>query len=159
MTSNIGAEKLQKEISFGFRATKASDLKDLDALHEANKDKVLDELKKAMRPELMNRIDKVIVFRALTQKDILRIVDLQVDDLRARLQKRGIGIQLTTAGKQYLLDHGYDAKNGVRPLRRLIQDTLEDHIALQLLEEQYMTGDIVHVSTKKGELNFATVNE
>jgi len=159
MTSNIGANKLQKEASLGFNIHSVSGQKDLDALHEANKDKVLDDLKKAMRPELLNRIDKIIVFRALTQKDIFKIIDLQVDDLRARLQKKGIGLEVTAAGKQYLLDHGYDSKNGVRPLRRLIQDTLEDHIALQLLDEQYTTGDIVKVSTKKGELAYATSSE
>lgn len=159
MTSNIGAEKLQKEVNFGFHAHSKSDLDDLGSLHEANKDKVLDELKKAMRPELLNRIDKIIVFRALTKKDILQIVDLQVDDLRERLQKKGIGLELTKAGKQYLVDNGYDIKNGARPLRRLIQDTLEDHIALQLLDEQYATGDIVHVSTKQGELAYTTTNE
>jgi ATP-dependent Clp protease ATP-binding subunit ClpC len=64
MTSNIGAEKLQKEASFGFRRIKSSDYDNLDELHQANKDKVLDELKKMMRPELLNRIDKIIVFRA-----------------------------------------------------------------------------------------------
>ncbi len=159
MTSNIGAEKLQKEADFGFHAHSRTDLKDLDALHTANKDKVLDELRKRMRPELLNRIDKIIVFRSLTKEDILKIVDLQLDDLRQRLQKKGVGLQVTPAGKQYLLDHGYDAKNGVRPLRRLIQDTLEDHIALQLLDEQYNTGDIVQVSTRKGELNYATAGE
>lgn len=159
MTSNIGADKLQKEANFGFHASSRSDLKDLNSLHESNRDKVLDELKKAMRPELLNRIDKVIVFRALTQKDILKIVDLQVDDLRERLQKKGIGLQLSAAGKQYLLDKGYDAKNGVRPLRRLIQDTLEDHIALQLLDEQYATGDIVQVTAKRGDLAYTTTHE
>lgn len=159
MTSNIGASKLQKEASLGFNIHNVAGQKDLDALHDANKDKVLDDLKKAMRPELLNRIDKTIVFRALTQKDIFKIIDLQVDDLRTRLQKKGIGLEVTTAGKQYLLDHGYDSKNGVRPLRRLIQDTLEDHIALQLLDEQYTTGDIVKVSAKKGELAYATSSE
>lgn len=159
MTSNIGAEKLQKEVNFGFQASRPADMKDLDVLHAANREKVMDALKKAMRPELLNRIDKVIVFRALTKKDILKIVDLQIEDLRKRLQKQGIGIQLTAAGKQYLLDNGYDAKNGVRPLRRLIQDTLEDHIALQLLDEQYNTGDIVHVSSKRGELAYGTITE
>lgn len=159
MTSNIGADKLQREANFGFRATSTDELKDLDSLHEANKDKVLEELRKSMRPELLNRIDKIIVFRALTKKDILKIVDLQLDDLRLRLQKKGIGLQFTKTGKKYLLEHGYDAKNGVRPLRRLIQDTVEDHIALQLLDEKYGTGDIVHVSTNKGELAYSTANE
>lgn len=156
MTSNIGAEKLQREANFGFQARNAGDMKDLDSLHESNKDKVLDELKKSMRPELLNRIDKIIVFRALTKKDIFKIIDLQLDDLRERLQKKGLGLQFTAAGKQYLLEKGYDAKNGVRPLRRLIQDTVEDHIALQLLDDKYTTGDIVQVTTRQGELTYST---
>lgn len=159
MTSNIGAEKLQKEANFGFHASQDNEYKDLGDLHETNKQKVLDELKKAMKPELLNRIDKVVVFRALTKKDILKIIDLQIDDLKARLQKKGIGLDLTAAGKQYLLENGYDAKNGVRPLRRLIQDTLEDHISLQMLDEQFSTGDIVHVSAKKGELAYQIASE
>ncbi|HET8708665.1 MAG TPA: ATP-dependent Clp protease ATP-binding subunit [Candidatus Saccharimonadales bacterium] len=159
MTSNIGAEKLQKEANFGFHASDGDDMKDLDSLHKANKEKVHDELKKMLRPELLNRIDKVIVFRALTKKDIFRIIDLQIDELKGRLQRRGLSVQLTPAAKQYLLDHGYDAKNGVRPLRRLIQDTIEDQVALDLLDDKYLKGDIIQVATKKGELAYATANE
>jgi len=159
MTSNIGADKLQKEADFGFHVTNRADEDDLEALHERNKEKVMDELKKAMRPELLNRIDKTIVFHALTKKDIGRIVDLQIDELRVRLQRLGLGIQLSSAAKQYLLDKGYDAKNGVRPLRRLIQDTIEDHIANQLLDEKYEKGQIVQVTTKNGELAYTFSNE
>jgi ATP-dependent Clp protease ATP-binding subunit ClpC len=148
MTSNIGAEKLQKEASFGFHAEAKSDMKDLDALHERNKEKVTDELKKMMRPELLNRLDKTIVFRALTKPDVLKILDLQLDELRQRLQKKGLGLQVTPAAKQYLLDKGYDAHNGVRPMRRRIQDTIEDHIALKMLDEQYQKGHIVQVAAK-----------
>jgi ATP-dependent Clp protease ATP-binding subunit ClpC len=159
MTSNIGADKLQKEASFGFHAAGRSDLEDLDALHEANKGNVLDRLKKEMRPELLNRIDKIVVFRGLTKKDIFRIMDLQIDELKARLQKHGLGLQLTPAAKQYLLEHGYDAKNGVRPLRRLIQDTIEDQMALELLDNQYSKGDIVHVAARGNELVYTTATE
>jgi ATP-dependent Clp protease ATP-binding subunit ClpC len=159
MTSNIGAEKLQKEASLGFHATDSAGLKDLDALHDLNKGKVLDDLKKTMRPEFLNRIDKVIVFRALTKKDIYRIIDLQVSELAVRLQKHGLGVQLSTPAKQYLLDKGYDAHNGVRPLRRLIQDEIEDHIATELLAEHYHKGDIVQVGVKSGELTYTTFSE
>jgi len=159
MTSNIGAEKLQKEANLGFHASESGKQKDLDELHEANKDKVLDELKKMLRPELLNRIDKTIVFHALTKKDIYRIIDLQIDELRDRLRKQGIGIHVTTQTKQYLLDHGYDAKNGVRPLRRLIQDTIEDQIASELLGEKYQRGDIIQVGAKGGELAYSTTSE
>lgn len=159
MTSNIGAEKLQKEADFGFHATNTTDMKDLDSLHERNKDKVLEDLKKSMRPELLNRIDKTLVFRALTKKDIHRIIDLQIDELRARLQRHGLGIQLTSAAKQYLLDNGYDAKNGVRPLRRLIQDTIEDHIAAEILGGSYEKGQIVRVAAKNDKLEYQTIAE
>jgi ATP-dependent Clp protease ATP-binding subunit ClpC len=159
MTSNVGAEKLQKEANFGFQAHRPEELQDLDALHKANKEKVLDDLKKTMRPELINRIDKMVVFRALTKKDINKIIDLQLDELRERMRKHGMGLQLSTAAKQYLLEHGYDAKNGVRPLRRLIQDTLEDHIATELLDEKYQKGDILQVGTKANELNYTTAHE
>src|SRR4051812_25849669 len=77
MTSNIGADRLQKEAALGFQVGSGVDTDDLDNLHEANKDKVNDALKKMMRPELLNRIDKTIVFRALTKKDIFNILDLQ----------------------------------------------------------------------------------
>jgi ATP-dependent Clp protease ATP-binding subunit ClpC len=159
MTSNIGADKLQKEANFGFRATKTSELKDLDELHEVNKGRVTDELKKLLRPEFLNRIDKVIVFRALTQKDIFKIIDLQIEELKSRLQKKALGLQLTPGAKQYLLEHGYDAKNGVRPLRRLIQDTIEDHVAYELLEEKYTKGDIIQIATKNSDLTYATTSE
>jgi ATP-dependent Clp protease ATP-binding subunit ClpC len=159
MTSNIGAEKLQKEATFGFSATRTSDLKDLDALHEANSGKVHEELKKMMRPELLNRIDKTIVFRALTKKDIFKIIDLQVEEVKKRVQKYGLTIQLTPAAKNYLLEHGYDAKNGVRPLRRLIQDTIEDHIADALLEEKVDKGAILQVASKNGELAYTSATE
>lgn len=159
MTSNIGADKLQKEAALGFSAHRPSDLDDLDALHEMNRDKVMDALKKQMRPELLNRIDKTVVFRALTKKDIFKIVDLQISELGSRVQKQGIGVQLTTSAKQYLLDKGYDAKNGVRPLRRLIQDTVEDHIAVALLENKYEKGTIVQVGCKNGQLTYTASTE
>jgi ATP-dependent Clp protease ATP-binding subunit ClpC len=129
-------------------------MEDLDALHQVNKDKVHDVLKKMMRPELLNRIDKTIVFRALTKKDIMHILDLQIEELRGRLVKHGLGLQLTQSAKDYMLKHGYDAHNGVRPLRRLIQETLEDHLSLALLNETYHKGDVIKVAIKNNELSY-----
>jgi ATP-dependent Clp protease ATP-binding subunit ClpC len=151
MTSNIGAEKLQKEASFGFSASKSADFNNLDELHENNKTKVMEDLKKIMRPELLNRIDKIIVFRALTKKDALKILDIQLDDLRSRLLKKGIGLQVSPKAKDYLIEMGYDALNGARPMRRLLQETLEDAIAAGLLEDNYHTGDVVTVNAKRGK--------
>lgn len=159
MTSNIGAESLQKEVSLGFNADSKKDLIELDDLHERNKDKVMDKLKKAMRPELLNRIDHTIVFRALNKQDLLNIVDLQVKELSDRLSKKGIVIKLKPSAKQYLLNEGYDSANGVRPLRRLIQNTLEDTIAEKLLSEEYGKGTIVEIASNRGQLIYKTKNE
>lgn len=154
MTSNIGADRLQKEAGLGFQADRPSDFNDLDALHEQNKDKVLDRLKKELRPELLNRIDKTIVFRALTKRDIHKIIDLQLADVSSRLQRHQTGLVVDARAKRYLLEHGYDARNGVRPLRRLIQETIEDYLAEMLLERTRGNGDIVYVTVKKGALSY-----
>ena len=159
MTSNVGAQKLQKEVNLGFHATQTSSLKDLDELHDKNRDKVMEDLKKMLRPELLNRIDKIIVFRALTKQDIFKIIDLQISELSGRLSKKGLAIQLTPGGKQYLLDKGYDAHNGVRPMRRLIQDTIEDHLAMELLDNRINRGDVLQVGVKGGELSYNNVSE
>ncbi len=159
MTSNIGAEKLQKEASFGFSVTNKKAQDDLDDLHAENKQKVLDELKKLLKPELLNRIDKTIVFRALTKKDALTILDLQIDELRSRLVKHGIGLQLSGGAKQHMLENGYDAKNGVRPMRRLIADEIEDRIAEGLLDESYQKGDVLQVGVSKNGLTFKVEQE
>ncbi|QQS64785.1 ATP-dependent Clp protease ATP-binding subunit [Candidatus Saccharibacteria bacterium] len=155
MTSNIGADKLQKEATFGFGASSAKDLENLDELHKANQQKVKDELKKLLRPELLNRIDKVVVFRALTKENIRLIIDLQINELKERLVKHGLSIVLDNKARDYLIEHGYDAKNGARPLRRLIQDDIEDHLAVNILDEKYAKGTVVHVSEANNELKFS----
>ena len=159
MTSNVGADKLQKEAGLGFSALGKKDFDNLDSMHAENKSKVLDELKKLMRPELLNRIDKTIVFRALTKKDALRILDLQLDELRSRLVKHGLGLEISKTAKDLMLEKGYDAKNGVRPMRRLIQEEIEDHIASGLLDESYQRGDVVSVTKKGDRLVFAPQRE
>jgi ATP-dependent Clp protease ATP-binding subunit ClpC len=159
MTGNIGAEKLQKEVSLGFAAASPADEKQLEALHEKNKSSVMDSLKKFMRPELLNRIDKILVFRALSKEVIRDIVEVQIDDLRRRLSKQKLGLVVDKATKEYLLEKGYDQKNGVRPLRRLIQDDLEDVIAEKILTNSYHAGDVVSIKTRKGSLAFSVVKE
>ncbi len=159
MTSNLGAEKLQKEVNFGFRASSAKDMDNLDELHEENKEKALDELKKLLRPELLNRIDKTIVFRALTKKDVKQILELQLNELSQRLLKHGLGLKLTPAAKRYMLEQGYDPHNGVRPMRRLLADTVEDYVAIALLDELAHKGDIIHMTARKGEPVFAVKAE
>jgi ATP-dependent Clp protease ATP-binding subunit ClpC len=159
MTSNIGAEKLQKEAKLGFEIKTRKDRNDLDNLHEQNKESVLESLKKTMRPELLNRIDNIIVFRSLSKKEIQEILEIQIKKLEKRLVHVGIGIKLTASAKKYLCEKGYDSKNGVRPLRRLIQDTLEDEISNGLLEDRYCKGDLISVSVKNSQLVYDIVRE
>lgn len=158
MTSNIGAHLLQKEAGFGFSSVRSGD-KDLDALHEQNKSQVTEQLKKHMRPELINRIDKIVVFRALTKDNVKHIIDVQISELQTRLQRRKIGLAISGSAKEWLLENGYDPKNGVRPLRRLIQDTVEDHIADGILTEAYLAGDVIKVGTGKKQLSYSTAKE
>ncbi len=159
MTSNLGAEKLQKEVNLGFRASSAKDLESLDDLHDSNKEKALDELKKMLRPELLNRIDKTIVFRALTKQRVQEILELQLQELQGRLVKHGLGLKVTPSAKKYLLEKGYDPHNGVRPMRRLLADTIEDYIAVALLEGSAHRGDIIHMSARKDEPVFSVKTE
>jgi ATP-dependent Clp protease ATP-binding subunit ClpC len=154
LTSNLGAEKMQKEAALGFRANNHLELGELSALHQQNREAATEELKHLMRPELINRLDKVIVFKALTKPEASKILDLQIAQLSKRLEQKGIGVSLLTAAKKILLEKGYDAPNGVRPLRRIIQDMIEDEIADGLLDERYGKGDIIRVSVKSGDLVF-----
>jgi ATP-dependent Clp protease ATP-binding subunit ClpC len=155
MTSNIGAESLKKEASLGFRATNKNEKKELDSLHNDAKDKVLEELKLMMRPELLNRIDKIIVFRALTNKQAGFVLDLQLSALSDRLNELHIGVSVSKKARNLLLQKGYTPSDGVRPLRRAIQDELEDHIAEGLLNGDYKEGDIVVVDVSKKEFTFS----
>lgn len=154
MTSNVGADKLQKEARMGFNADDDKDYENLDELHSKNQEEVRSELKKLMRPELLNRIDKTIVFRALTKNDALKIVDLLIGELNSRLVRKGVSVQLTKSAKMLLVEKGYDAKNGARPLRRLIQELVEDHMADKLIADDLPKGSVVKTNTRLGELVF-----
>ncbi len=154
LTSNLGASKMQREANLGFHATTAKDLDELSSVHEQNAEASMKALKDFMRPELINRLDKIIVFKALTKKEVARILDLQLHELSQRLYQRGVNVMLLPQAKKLLLEKGYDAQNGVRPLRRSIQDMIEDEIASGLLEERYNRGDVIRVNNRKGELVF-----
>lgn len=159
MTSNVGAGQLKKEASLGFRIKSQSEEKELQTVHEHTTERVLEDLKGVMRPELINRIDKIIVFKALTSKEARAILDIQLEQLSDRLAEQNLGITLTAGAKKYLLEKGYDAQNGVRPLRRAIQDELEDMIATKILLGEYSTGDVIKVGSKSKELQFSKTRE
>lgn len=134
MTGNIGAEQLQRESKLGFKAASKSEIEDLDDMHEANKERVMDELKSVMRPELINRIDKVIIFRALTNKEAMKVLNLQIDELNQRLQsEHQITLEFSKRAKNTLLKKGYKPQSGVRTLRRALQDHVEDILAEKIL--------------------------
>lgn len=157
LTSNLGADKMQKEAVLGFRSQ--GSVGELAALHEQNREAATNELKQFMRPELLNRLDKIVVFKALTRREAAKILDLQLRQLSQRLGRTGIGVDVQNGAKKVLLDKGYDAANGVRPLRRIIQDMVEDDIADGVLAGTYAKGDIISVSAKKGTLTFASSAE
>lgn len=159
MTSNVGAEKLQKEARLGFSADDKHDLQNLEELHNKNQEEVKSELKKLMRPELLNRIDKVIVFRALTKPDTIKIVDLLLDELKNRLVRRGVSVEATKSAKDYLVDKGYDAKNGARPLRRLIEEEIENYVADRLISDELPKGSVVKINTRKDKLEYSITQE
>lgn len=159
MTSNIGAQELQKEASFGFQADKPSEEAKLEQMHEEAKVSVTDELKHIMRPELLNRIDKTIVFRALTRKHVTKILNLQIEELNERLQRKQAMVKLSPSAKRRLIDLGYDANNGVRPLKRVIQDHLEDRLAQGFLSQEFGSGDIINIGSKKKDFKFAVIHE
>ena len=159
MTSNIGAEKLQKEAKLGFNADTEDKFANLDELHEKNKEEVIKSLRKMMRPELLNRIDKTIVFRALTKKDTTEIVDLLIRELNDRLARKGVRVQVTKSAKEYIVDNSYDTKNGARPMRRFIQEHIEDSLADMLIAEKLSKGSLVKVSTKNGKLDLRVTKE
>lgn len=159
LTSNLGAEKMQREASLGFSATTKQELGELEDLHEQNRDAAMKELRRMMRPELINRLDNIIVFKALTQPEVREILDLQLQRLSKRLERKHVAISVNPSAKKWLLEKGYDPQNGVRPLRRLIQDTIEDEIAAGLLDERYTKGNVIAVGVKGGELVYSVKAE
>ncbi len=154
LTSNLGAEKMQKEAEFGFQVRSHSDEAKLDDLHKDHERLARDDLKRFMRPELINRFDKIVVFRALTRKNVQSIIKLQLAELNERLAHQHLVVNVLPAAIKLLLDEGYDAANGVRPLRRVIQERIEGGIADGILNGDFKTGDVIRVSVKKGKLHF-----
>ena len=150
MTSNVGAREIAKPGTMGFGAS-AGQLSDAEI-----KSRAMGELKKLFRPEFLNRVDEIVVFKSLTGEQIRGIVDLMVGELRNRLIGQGMSIELTDAAKDLLAKEGTDPVYGARPLRRAIQTLIEDPLAEQLLENGWGAGDIVLVDVgEDGKLAFS----
>ena len=142
LTSNLGSADMFRESELGFTAKTAKDKKALAAEYEENKAYAMRALNKAMRPELINRLDNILVFHALTKKDVEKIFDNLIDDLKKRLAVKGIGLKVEPAAKEYLIKEGYDPKNGARPLRRKIEDEVESLLSEEIIAEKLKKGDI-----------------
>lgn len=155
LTSNLGAEKMQKEASLGFGDS--SD-ENIAKAHEETETVAREALKDFMKPELIARFDDVVVFNALTNKEVGKIFDLLVDDVRLRLHRKGFGLTIGASAKRWLIDKGFDEKNGVRPLRRVIQDEVEHLVAEGLLDERWKSGDILHVRLVHGMLDISVTH-
>jgi ATP-dependent Clp protease ATP-binding subunit ClpC len=149
MTSNIGARDIAKNTSLGFGLKQAEGLNYADL-----KDRVTGELKKAFRPEFLNRIDEVIVFHDLTSEEIEQIVDLMIDRTREQLMLQGMSIKLTEAARKLLSKAGFDPALGARPLRRAIQRLVEDPLAEQVLAGNWSAGDVIEADVEGDEIVF-----
>ena len=159
LTSNLGAEEMYRESELGFTAKTKKDTKALEAEHVANEAASMKALRKLMRPELINRFDSIITFQALSEKDVSRIFNNMIEDLKKRLAQKSIGLQLTEATEKHLIEKGYDIRNGARPLRRTIEDELESLLADHILDGSLNKGDIAKIDCKGDELTLKIVKE
>jgi len=148
MTSNIGAEMLKKQGSIGFKSTAE------EVTYQSMKERLLDEVKRTFKPEFLNRVDDIIVFRSLTKDDLDRIVELEVKDVEARLKDQNIYLELTKEAKDFLSEKGFDKSLGARPLKRTIQRFLEDPMAEEIIKGTFKKGGVVKVTAKVDHLEF-----
>ena len=152
LTSNLGSDVMYRESEMGFEAVTKKDRDDLSEMHIRNEAAAKKALQNMMRPELINRFDDIVVFHSLSRREVSKIVDLQLEDLQKRLQRKGIGINVTSKAKKTIISRGYDAHNGPRPLRRVIQDVIEHQIAEGIIGDRYQKGTIITVDAKKDEI-------
>jgi ATP-dependent Clp protease ATP-binding subunit ClpC len=145
MTSNLGARQLQSGAGLGFRPVAEDDVARAQTSYEFMKDKVQSELKTAFRPEFLNRIDATVVFRSLTVDEIRQIVDLMLKRVRDQLKGQGMLLEVTQAAKDHLIELGWDPAYGARPMRRVIQNQIEDVLAEHLLLNRYEPGATIVV--------------
>ncbi len=151
MTSNIGAELIKRDMTLGF-AVRTDEAKTAERDYEKMKEKVLGELKKAFRPEFLNRIDNIVVFHALNKEHLRQIVDLELRTIRDQLAEKGVGLEVTETAKDLLCEKGYDPTFGARPLRRVIQDMVEDPLSEWVLEGRFQEGDTAVIDSEEDRI-------
>jgi ATP-dependent Clp protease ATP-binding subunit ClpC len=148
MTSNVGSDLARKTNTMGFGS--ASE----EVTYERMKERILDEAKKTFRPEFLNRLDDVLVFRSLSREDLVTILDLEVNKVVARLHARHITLDLDQAAKDFLVERGYDPAYGARPMRRAVERHLEDPLAEEILRGILHDGEPITVSVENDKLVF-----
>jgi ATP-dependent Clp protease ATP-binding subunit ClpC len=151
LTSNVGADLISRETSLGFNMPRDEARSEAER-YEKMKDKVTEELKRTFRPEFLNRVDGTMVFHALNREEIKQIVDLELDKVRERLVEQQLTLEVTEEAKGYLADEGYDPNFGARPLRRVIQNKVEDALSEGILAGTFQVGDTVQVDCQDGEI-------
>ena len=147
MTSNVGAESLFKNLTLGFQ--RVADEADN---YEKMKDRVMEQMKHTFRPEFLNRIDEIIVFHSLTDKEMEKIIDLLLQELIQRTKENGFGMDVTTAAKQLIMKEGYDPNYGARPLKRAIQKMVEDALSEEIIKKTVQPGDKILVDAENGKI-------
>jgi len=149
MTSNLGTEEFQRQ-DIGFHRREETDEQRMRTAIES-------ALKQTFRPELLNRIDDVIIFHPLTEEHLRSIVDLLIREVEQRLAERSIKLEVNVEAKAWLVQKGFDPVYGARPLRRAIQRYVENPISTKILQGEFKEGDTIMISLKEGNLNFTTM--
>lgn len=148
MTSNVGAELIRKTGSLGFKTQKE------EVTYQEMKDKLLEEVKRTFKPEFLNRIDDIIVFRQLVKEDLQKIIDIEIGFVANRLREQNITLEVNQEAKDLLIEKGFDPIFGARPLKRTIQRFLEDPLASEIISKKFNEGSVVKVIRKNEELIF-----
>ncbi|MCL6552021.1 MAG: ATP-dependent Clp protease ATP-binding subunit [Firmicutes bacterium] len=159
MTSNVGAPQLDKEVGIGFRAAGYDETVDRERQYERMREQVMEELRRTFRPEFLNRLDEIIVFRPLTHEQIKAIVGILMERVRRELRGQTMDLEVTPAAQEVLAREGYDPKFGARPLRRAIQRLIEDPLSDELLRGQFRRGDVVVVDARDEKIVFERKRE
>jgi ATP-dependent Clp protease ATP-binding subunit ClpC len=158
MTTNVGAEEIKKQTSLGFQLKRDEKTEERLSYEEMRK-KLTESLKKVFRPEFINRLDSVIVFRSLNKEDIRRIVSLELDKVTGRLAEHAVSLSATPEALDMLAEAGFDPEMGARPLRRVIQQKVEDPLSDALLEGTFHEGDAILVDKADEEVVLKLANE
>jgi ATP-dependent Clp protease ATP-binding subunit ClpC len=148
MTSNVGSDTIKKQSTMGF-----SPISDQDS-YEKMRERILEDAKKTFRPEFLNRLDDIVVFRSLTKPDLIEILDLEINKVSQRLKAKKINLELDEKAKDFLVGKGYDPQYGARPMRRSVERFLEDPLAEEILKGVFHDGEPIMVTVENDRLVF-----